>query len=336
MTKYVMALGMAGALLAAGWVALPVQASKASSKEAGSLVVYGNAESKLFTQDGIDRAKSAFAGVQFDHGLHLTIDTYAELPEGKKAAFAALGEDKDKKAKFYKDWARERAAEEKAKGPYILINRKPGHIEVLVDRESHDRGFTPENQSKLREILQSGFQSAKDKPEAEQLQIRDTALKSAIDFVISDLKGTTVATTASAANHNKPASSGMGITGWICLGVVGLLVLWLVIGVIRAFTGGGGGGGSGGGGGGGGFMTSMFGGLFGAMAGMWLYNSMFGGGGMFGGGSDAYAGDGAGDAGGGDTGAGDYSGDAGSGGDYDGGGDVGGGGGDWGGGGGDF
>ena len=87
----------------------------------------------------------------------------------------------------------------------------------------------------------------------------------------------------------------MGVGGWICLGLCVLLGVWLVIGIIRAFTGGGGGGGGygGGGGGGGGFGSSLMGGLFGAMAGMWLYNSMFGGHHDMGS-NDAFAGDGGG------------------------------------------
>ena len=333
MNKFAMALGLTGALL----LALPAQASKAVSKEAGNLVVFGNSESKLFTQDGIDRAKSAFGGVQFDHGLHMTIDTYAEVPEGKKAALAATGEDKVRRAKFFRDWAHERATD---KGPYVLICHKPGHIEVIVDKQSRERGFTDENRSKLKDILLKGFQDAKDKPEAEQLQIRDNALKAGIDYVISDLKGTaTIAANKPASGKAASGSTGMGIGGWICIGVVVLLVIWVAIALFRALSGGGGGGGGmggGGGGGGGGFMSSMFGGLFGAMAGMWIYNSMFGGGSMFGGSdsSNNSYGDSGGDTGGGDAGAGDYGGDAGSGGDYDagGGGDFGGGG-DWGGGG---
>src|SRR5207245_2649483 len=72
---------------------------------------------------------------------------------------------------------------------------------------------------------------------------------------------------------------GSGIMGLICFGIVAALGIWLVIGLIRAFTGsmGGGGYGSGGGygpvyGGGGGFMSGLMGGLFGAAAGSFLYD----------------------------------------------------------------
>ena len=345
MNKYVLGLAMSAAVLAAGLVAVPVQAAKSAPKEAGSLIVYGNSESKLFTSEGIDRAKSTMSGTQFDHGLHLTIDTYGELPENKKASFTALGDDKEKKAKFFKDWAHERATDEKGKGPFVLITRKPGHVEVVVDKSARDRGFSPENQAKLKDILLQGFQEAKDKPDAEQLKLRDNALKAAVDYVVADLKGTTVASTVgTTAAQNSGGGFWSKYGGYICIGIVGLLIVWVIIAVIRAMTGGGGGGGmGGGGGGGGGFMSSMMGGLFGAMAGMWLYNNLLGGGSMFGGSESSNGSYGDSGGSGGSTGDGDFSGDDGAsgGGDFGGGGDggggdFGGGGGDWGGGGGDF
>src|SRR5262249_15110840 len=75
--------------------------------------------------------------------------------------------------------------------------------------------------------------------------------------------------------------------GWVCMIVAVLVVVWVIFAIIRAIIGmfsggyGGYGGGPGYGGGygygGGGFFTGMLGGLFGSMAGMWIYNNMFGG-----------------------------------------------------------
>lgn len=124
MSKYI--LGMAAALLAAAVIAVPVQASKAMAKEPGTLNVYGNSDSGLFSQGAIDRAKSAFAAMSFDRGLHLTIDTYKELPANKQAAFKELGDDKARKAKFFHEWTLERAKTEKENGPYVLICRASG------------------------------------------------------------------------------------------------------------------------------------------------------------------------------------------------------------------
>jgi hypothetical protein len=102
-----------------------------------------------------------------------------------------------------------------------------------------------------------------------------------------------------------------------------VLGIWLVIGLIRSFSGGGMGGGMGGGG----FFPGLMGGLFGAMAGAWLYDSFFHsgssqafGGDNLGGGASDSPGDftsSGGDVGGGDFGGGDF-----GGGDFGGGGDF--------------
>jgi len=338
MNKYLTSLALAA--LSLGLVAAPVSAVAAPAKKPGNLVVYD--DGKLFTAAGIDKAQGVLSGAEFDHGLTVTVDTFAEIPEGKKAEYTDA-----KKAQFFKNWANELAKGDRAKGIFVLVCRKPGYIEVIADKETRDRGFTNENEQKLKTTLLESFsEAAKHKDDAaKQGEIRDNGLKAAAEYIVGDLKGTTVVTHATTnTKAAKPAGESFmsKYGGMICIGFVALLGVWLVIGVIRALTGGGGGGGQGGGGqgggqgggggGGGGFMTSMLGGMFGAAAGMWMYSHFMGGSSMMGGGSDAYAGDSssAADA---DTGAGDFSGDQGAGGSFDDAGDAGGGGGDWGGGG---
>jgi hypothetical protein len=336
MTKLSLVRAMLAALLAGGLLAVPAFAeSKPAAKKAGVLHVYGNADTKLFSDDGVKRAESAMRGTQFEGGMTLTVDTYPKIPDDMKGSY-----NEGDKARFFNNWAKKRAGDDKAKGVYVLICRSPGYVEVIASNTTRERGFGDQDKDVVRDTFLNAFKDAakakqEGKSDAEVVKIRDEALVSAVSFVANDLQDTHLPASASTKSDSKKAG-GMGVGGWICLGLCILLGVWLVIGVIRALTGGGGGGGYGGGGGGGGFGSSLLGGLFGAMAGMWLYNSMFGGHHDMGG-SDAYAGDGGGDAAAGDDG--DFSGDSGSGGSYDdGGGDFGGGGGDFGGGdfGGDF
>ncbi len=313
------------ALLTGGLMAVPAQASKvaAAAESPGSLKVVD--EAGFFSPDAIKQAEKKLADAKFDRGLHFTVDTYKAIPTERAKSY-----NPEQKAKFFTEWAKAVATGDKAKGPYVLICQKPGYTQVIADAESRNRGFDRSNEQALAKIFDNAMKRAAQSPVAEQQQIRDQALLEATDYVINDLSGTKVASTGSETAKGNAGTSSIG--GWICMGLCLLLGIWLMVGLFRALSGGGGGG-SMGGPGGGGFMSSLFGGLFGAMAGMWLYNSFFSGGGMFGG-SDALASDGAGGA---DTGAGDYGNDtgAGTGGDYGGGGDVGGdyGGGDWGGGG---
>jgi uncharacterized protein len=287
---------------------------------------------KLFTGDGIKQATKAFVGPR---GLVLTIETFEKIPASQQADFDQAKDDPAKRATFFNNWAKSEAKADKAKGVFVLVCRSPGEVRVITDRETEMSGFTAAKEKELTELLLTGLRKAGKEEAAKQQSLRDETLVAAVKYV-GDAVPKMVNTSGSSthSNHAAPmAGAGNGIGQWICLGLCVLAGIWLVTGLIRAFSGGGGGMG-GPGGGGGGFMSGLMGGLFGAMAGAYLYNSFFSDHG-----NSAHAGDNtAGNTG--DTGAGDYSNSSGAGGSYDGGGDTGAGGdfggGDFGGGGGDF
>jgi hypothetical protein len=318
----------------------------------GVLIVHDDA--KTFSPEGIKKAKDEFAKLHTRTGRVVTIETMAKLPDAERAKLVKLKDDNAGQRKFWNEYAKAQAKEEKARGVFILISRSPGHVEVLADEEMKRKGFEGRKVDGLEEMFVTALRESakaehKDKP-AEQLAIRDKALFSAVEYLEKNLPGTeadlktpTGGKKQASANvedrrGEQPRQGGMGIGGWVCLIVSVLLGVWLITALVRAFSGGGGGGYGGGGGmGGGGFFPSLLGGLFGAAAGMYMYDHFFGGHS-----SSATAGDaGAGgyDGGGGavdDAGAGNWDNGASAGGDYDtGGGDLGGGG-DFGGGGGDF
>src|SRR5262245_20764392 len=121
------------ALLAGGMFALPASADSRPVAKTGVLHVYD--EGKLFSAEGIDRAKSLLSGTRFDHGLSVTVDTYKDVPNDKKTAAEAAKGDKTKWRHFIETWTKERAEGDKARGIYILIVQKPvGGIGVIADR----------------------------------------------------------------------------------------------------------------------------------------------------------------------------------------------------------
>jgi hypothetical protein len=354
MTAYLRIFGCLAVLAGLG-LAGPARA-EAVLKD-GVLIVHD--DGNVFSPDGIKKAKDEFTKLHTRTGRQVTVQTLAKLPDAEKAKYDKIAKD-DKAAhrKFWSDFTRAQAKDEHAKGVFILINRKPGHVHVLADQEMTRKGFDTRKAEALEEsfvkaLRESSDEKLKEKP-ADQVAIRDKALFSAVEYLEKNLPGTEAdlktptgknkQTSAHVEDHRgapaKQEDGGMGLRGWLCLGISAVLGIWLITALVRAFSGGGGGGGyGGGGGGGGGFFPSLLGGLFGAAAGMWMYDHFFGGHS-----SSAMAGDagaGGSDGGGGnavdDAGAGDWSGGAEAGGDYDaGGGDWGGGGGDVGGGGGDF
>jgi len=347
--------------LAVGWLGFlsPAQAAKDRAipiKDAG----------KFFSEKAIEQANKKIEQIKLDYKKDLAIETIASVPE-KDAKEA-----KENTQRYFRDYARKRYGALGISGIYVIISREPRFVFVESGKETEKKAFTTADCKAAANLLLTHFK----KKEAGRFDEGLLALVNDVDKTLDRNIGKGAAETGrSGATKTSPqrgsgGSGGFmdGIWGWVCIGIVVLLGIWLVFGLIRAFTGsGGGGGGPGGpggggyGGGGGGFFPSLMGGLFGAAAGLWMYDSFFrshtptdpGGGAAYGGSptgaDDTTAGGGAGgdwgdDAGGGGGGGGDWGdeggggggdwGDAGGGGgDWGGGGDVGGGGGDWGGGG---
>lgn len=333
-------------------LAAPAAAEKSPGPKGHSNVI-DNAG--FFSDDIVKKARSRVELIRDDFGKGLWIETIAKA-DSKDAV---------------KSMAIRKYDEHKVGGVLVLISKEPEYLYIEMGKETAKRAFTQANRERLFEIFASHFRKKE----------FDKGLEEGIDYVgqtyNANIGKLSAQSAAGGAAGRGAASKGDSFLskygGWICIGLVVLLGLWLVVGLVRAFTrpaapagyGGGPGYGGGGGGGGGGFMSSMLGGLFGAAAGMWMYDSFFrgssptggmapsaygdtggapapddsagpggggdwGGGGAGAGGGGDWGGGGAGAGGGGDWGGGDA---GGGGGDWGGGGDVGGGG-DWGGGGG--
>jgi hypothetical protein len=280
----------------------------------------------LFSKAAIAKANSDIALIKSKHGKDFFVETLKEGPAKDQAA-----------------WARNRAKNANINGVYLVFTAEPKHFEVVVGNKTKEKLFRQSDSDHLVKILRENMKSD-----------RDAALQKSADYVLEAMNTNAKAGAgqkAAAADIDEdgffhdapaqPAAQRSTMSPWVGYALIigGVLIVgWLIMAVLRGL------GSMAGGGGGGGFMTGMLGGLFGAMAGMWIYNSFFGGSHAYGAdpgagvngadtdygstGGDDFGGKGD-DAGGGDWGdAGDKGGDAGGGGDW------GGGGGDWGGGGG--
>jgi uncharacterized protein len=334
----------------------------------------------FFPAKAVDQANEVIREIKEHYHKDLMIETF-KTPPGEHAE-KVRHMDAAERQRFFANLARERAREEGINGIYVLICREPSHLQIEVGNETSRRAFTIEDRKQLRDMLVKRFKAHE----------YDQGLVEGVEYVRDTLKANLREGTHGGAGGpitpEGPGGQGpgFGLGGWLFgLVCVGLVVLLLVIGLVRllgSLAGGSraggyapGGYGAGGGypapgygygGGGGGFLSSLFGGLFGAAAGNWVYDRVFRGGNSgYGGGypsgpagaspdqSDRpdtdYSGaggdfdasapstpdsDGGGDFGGSELGSGDFYG--GGGGDFGGGGDSGGGGGGDTGGGGDF
>ncbi len=297
----------------------------------------------FFSAAAIDQANAKIHAIRRDFGKDLLVETFAKIPDNLQARYQELG-----KARFFPEWADRRAAEARIVGVYIMLCRAPARLQVEVGKTTRLKAFPQSDHDRLvRQMLP--LLSAKQ---------YDQALLQAVDFVAAALRQNQAhrAMAPPAAHAPRDARRVVGGAGnadspfrWLVIAVCVLGGLWLLMAIVRAFSGAAGAGmGYPGGAGGGGFFSSLLGGLFGAAVGNWMYDSFFHGSGSAWGASDAYGadpsapgdpdgeafGDGGsaggdfggtdtgGDFGGGDFGGGDFGGGDFGGGDFGGGGDF--------------
>jgi hypothetical protein len=315
----------------------------AASVRAGAIVD----DAGLFSPKALEKANAEIAKIEKESHHNLTIETLATVPNGRADEVAKMSS--RGREEFFDAWARERAISRKAQGEYVLITKNPGHVQIEVDRQTRNSGFGVAQRSTLRDNFIAGFKK-KD---------YDRGLLDAVEYARSALHsghGTARRNENPAAVPHRPADhrgvgaapgvgGGMGLFGWaIVIGAV-FLGIRLLSGLFHGMSGGAPAGGYGGGGGGG-MFGSLLTGMFGAMAGHWLYDSFFSGhhGGSSAFGGDSYdqgsgndgagqdfegtggdfgdSGSSGGDFGGGDSGGGDFGGGDFGGGDFGGGGDF--------------
>jgi len=294
----------------------------------------------FFSQSVVDAATSRLGTIQKQHGAELRIETISSVPADKVDEVRKM--DKEARNRFFSQWTQDRAHSLKAAGVYVLISKDPAHLHMYLNRSFERRGYTNAQELELRELLLKGFKDKK----------YDSTLQNAVDLFARQVS-TMSRSTSGPLGHHGPVRSGPmepgagqhpvgggGGVSWVVLVLIGVVGFFLVTSLVRSMSGGMGGapGGGYGGGGGSGLFGSLLTGMFGAMAGHWLYDSFFsnsahageshGGFGDSSGGDDAnfdnsgsdiggdYDNSGGGDFGGSDGGGGDFGGGDGGGGDF--------------------
>jgi uncharacterized membrane protein YgcG len=255
-------------------------------------------EARFFGPEAVRQANQAIAELKRQSGKDLVIETFPEPPADLAERMATENRDR-----VYADWARRRARDEGVNGIYVVITRKPAHLQVAVGDQT-SRTFTTADRDRLRDTLLNAFRQGS----------YDKGLREAVDFA-----GRALAASGGARSPASPAPTspraapapertpgGLGGYSWTTILFWGVLILGalFVLGRImqnraeaRRYGQGGegapgtpgygagptpgyGGGypGYGGGGGGGGFGRGILGGLLGGMAGGYLYDRLRGGG----------------------------------------------------------
>jgi uncharacterized membrane protein YgcG len=321
-------------LVASAWVALALLLAGARGHAATAGI---RDQAGFFSESAESAAARTIAEIGKSAKKDLLIETYAEIPVEARRGVDL--QDKAAVKRLFETWSVQRARELGINGIYVVMTREPAHLQVAVGNETQREAFTLADRDVLVGRMLERLRAKKN----------DEALSAGVGFVRDTLRAQAGASSGRTRADSRPVADRLPSPprasaaeapsrGFPLLSVLLPVLLlglgvFVVVRVLRALMGGGTPGATSPAlGGGGGFMRSMLGGLFGAAAGMWLYN-MFAGHGSTAWGADAPPSPG-GNADAVPPSDSDYSSSGGDFGDSSGGGDFGGG--DFGGGGGDF
>jgi uncharacterized membrane protein YgcG len=113
-------------------------------------------DAHFFSDDARKQADRKLRDIYRDYGKDLLIETFAEIPADREEAFKREG-----KEGFFGTWARDRAKEEVVNGVYVLICKKPPHLQIEVGTHTRQKAFTLGNRDKLLHLLLDHFREKK-------------------------------------------------------------------------------------------------------------------------------------------------------------------------------
>lgn len=202
----------------------------------------------------------------------IAVQTFAAVPEDMKAT--VIHPDKAATNRGFSQWAEQLARTKKVNGVFILLVKQPAHLQVVVGTDTQRQAFTLTDRVTLIQRMLEQLRNKKN----------DDALIDAVNFISTTMSAHRNGAAAPVSSKARSFQKEGGSSSWLpTIGIV--LLIWvgfsLIRGLFRSMSGGGGGVGGGMGqpgygGGGGGFFQNVMGSMFGAAAGMWMYDNFFG------------------------------------------------------------
>lgn len=224
-------------------------------------------EAEFFSKSAKEEAAKLIANTSRELKKDLCIESLKELPKEIKSSFNP--QNKAAADRMYEQFTIKQAAKRKVNGVYVLLVRQPAHMHVVVGNETSRRVFTLKDKDALVDMMLGHLRKKE----------FDDALLKGTRFVAATMKSNTLPGITS--SDSWPTISPASLTdmkfGWVGTALIALFAVMLISRLIGGlFSGGSPGMGGGYPSSGGGFFGSLMGGLFGAAAGMWIYDHLFG------------------------------------------------------------
>ncbi len=233
----------------------------------------------FFSETAKTTAGRTISDIEKNLKKDVLIETFAEVPADVKKGIDLA--DKAAVGAMFEKWTLQQARQLKVNGVYVLLTKEPAHLQVIVGNETQKQAFTQADRATLVSTMLAKLRAKQN----------DDALLDGVNFVQATMRSHVVVRGPVRSNVGVPQSappmrvpeaaseSSRPMWMWVLLALIGVGVILFIMGLIRAMTR------SNNstpgmppqlGGGGGGFMSSLLGGMFGAAAGMWLYDQFSG------------------------------------------------------------
>lgn len=219
-------------------------------------------EEGFFQPETVEKANAIIRTLKQDFGKDLVVETFKSVPEHSVKEVKSMTS--RRMARFFQEWAEERASMLGVDGVFILLCKQPPYATVVVSEYLQERGFSEANRSAIARLLPTSWTS----------RSRDTKFLQAIEKTRKEMIR---------ALQTKPAPAVPPTPPWLYTVYFagGLLALWFVVGLVRAVMGAGTPAPTAGtpshvAASGGGVVSGLLGGLFGSSVGYWLYQALAG------------------------------------------------------------
>ena len=187
----------------------------------------------LFKPETVKQADAILQDIKREHNQELVIETYPSIPADRQAAWEAEKNDPEKRTHSFAEWGRERFRALNVNGIYMLITKDPSHLQIEVGNVTVGRAFTMENRDRVDEIMVARL-GRKD---------YDDALLTGVEYVrramnenLSGAAPTTVPGAEAGVEH--PSwFHGLGLLGWLCIGLTVVAAIAVVMLVVRLLRG---------------------------------------------------------------------------------------------------
>jgi uncharacterized membrane protein YgcG len=113
----------------------------------------------FFSRATMDEVSAAIKDIKNFYQKDILVETFPGVPAKDVKRFRALNA--TGRSKYFSKWAIRRARAARVEGVYVLVCKKPGHLEVTVRDATTKKGFPATDRIKLRDMLLARFKQKK-------------------------------------------------------------------------------------------------------------------------------------------------------------------------------